>query len=264
VAAERRGCTELAEMSVPCAFAGPVVSYGPMTLADETDALYGLQLDEFTAARNELARRLRREGHREQADEVAALRKPSLSAWAVNRLARDHRADVRALLEAAEAIKEGRRDGVERFREAADVLVRAAREVLSAAGRTPSDTVLREVATTLRAAAATEPDLLAAGRLTHALESSGFAGAHSGVSAKPVPRRRDERAVVRPPVERAAVQRARRELAELRSTARKRRREAAAAAREAQRAHDALDDAERRVGEAERRLAALRSPRATS
>ena len=235
-----------------------------MTVADETDALYGLPLDEFTAARNELARRLRREGRREQADEVAALRKPSLSAWAVNRLARDHRADVRALLEAAEAIKEGRRDGVEQLREAVDVLVRAAREVLSAAGRPPSDTVLQEVATTLRAAAAAEPELLAAGRLTHARESSGFAEALAGVSTKPVSRRRDERPVVRPSVDRAAVEKARRELAELRSTARERRREAAAADRQAQRAHDALDDAERRVDEAERRLAALQSPRATS
>ena len=45
-----------------------------MTLADETDGLYALPLEEFTAARNELARRLRREGRREQADEVAALR----------------------------------------------------------------------------------------------------------------------------------------------------------------------------------------------
>ena len=235
-----------------------------MTLADETDGLYALPLEEFTAARNELARRLRREGRREQADEVAALRKPSLSAWAVNRLAREHRAEVHELLEAADAIKQGRRDGAERFRKAADVLVRTARELLSSGGRTPSDTVLQEVATTLRAAAAAESELLAAGRLTHARESSGFAEALAGAPARPVSRRRDARPAGRPRGDRAAVEKARRELAELRSAARERRREAAAADREAQRAHDALGDAERRVDEAERRLAALRPPPARS
>jgi hypothetical protein len=38
--------------------------------------LYGLPLEEFTSARNELVRELRRAGKKGAADEVGALRKP--------------------------------------------------------------------------------------------------------------------------------------------------------------------------------------------
>jgi hypothetical protein len=57
----------------------------------EAERLYGLPLDEFTAARDARARELRRDGEREKAAEVAALRKPVLAAWLVNMLARDER-----------------------------------------------------------------------------------------------------------------------------------------------------------------------------
>ena len=125
-----------------------------MTLGDEIDALYGLPLDEFTKARNELAKKLRNEGARDEAADVAALEKPSLPAWLVNQLARERRNDVQALLKAAAAIRKGDVDADERFRGSVDTLVRAAREILTAAGRKPSDTVLQQVATTLRASAA--------------------------------------------------------------------------------------------------------------
>ena len=65
----------------------------------EAGRLYGLPLDEFTAARDARARELRQDGEREKAAEVAALRKPVLAAWVVNMLARDERADVRELVE---------------------------------------------------------------------------------------------------------------------------------------------------------------------
>jgi len=42
-----------------------------MALSDDIDALYGLPLDEFTRARNDLARRLRGERKAEDAAEVA-------------------------------------------------------------------------------------------------------------------------------------------------------------------------------------------------
>lgn len=43
----------------------------------ELDSLYQVPLGEFTAARDELAKRLRDEGEREQAEEVKKLRKPT-------------------------------------------------------------------------------------------------------------------------------------------------------------------------------------------
>ena len=72
---------------------------------EEIDALYGLALDEFTSARNDLARDLRKQGDRERADAVAKLPKPSRAAWAVNQLARRHPGEVDDLLRAGEELR---------------------------------------------------------------------------------------------------------------------------------------------------------------
>jgi hypothetical protein len=50
-------------------------------------ALYRLPLEEFVAARDQLARQLRAAGDRDGARPVAGLRRPSISAWAANQLA---------------------------------------------------------------------------------------------------------------------------------------------------------------------------------
>ncbi|MFL6200680.1 MAG: hypothetical protein ACJ76J_16010, partial [Thermoanaerobaculia bacterium] len=55
-------------------------------LDTEIQRLYGLPLGEFTAARNALAKQLRKDGDKEGSEEVAALPKPTVSAWAVNHL----------------------------------------------------------------------------------------------------------------------------------------------------------------------------------
>jgi hypothetical protein len=231
-----------------------------VTPRDEIDALYGLPLDEFTKARNDLARALRTDGKRDEAAEVAALRKPSLPAWLVNQLARQRRSDVQALLKAAEAIRAGDAGADERFRASVDGLVRAARDLVTASGRGTSDTVMQQVATTLRASAAAAPEELATGRLTEAREASGF-DALAGATpppprAKPATAKRPE-----PKVDRAALEKARRALADAREDARELRRRAAAAEREARRAQGALDDAEARLAEAERRVESLRASR---
>ena len=93
-----------------------------MALTDEVDALYGLPLDAFTQARNDLARRLRTERKPEDAAEVAGLRKPTAAAWVVNQLVRERPEDVRALLAAANEIRAGAEDGDARFRESVDRL----------------------------------------------------------------------------------------------------------------------------------------------
>lgn len=64
------------------------------------DDLYQLPLDEFTAARNKLAK--------ESGDAaVAKLKKPSKSAWALNQSARSQRGDVGRLLHAADRVRAG-------------------------------------------------------------------------------------------------------------------------------------------------------------
>ena len=231
-----------------------------MTSADEIDALYGLPLDEFTKARNDLARRLRTEGRRNEADEVASRRKPSLPAWVVNQLGRGQPDKVRTLVAAAESIRSGDDDADERFRAAVDALVRAARELLAEVGRRASDSVLQEVATTLRASAAVAPEELTTGRLTEAREASGF-DALGGVPVAPRAKGKRTSATTesKPKVDRAAVDRARRTLTEARGDARQARRRLSTVERELRRAREELDDAEARVAEAERRLEALRT-----
>lgn len=72
----------------------------------DVDELYGLDPNDFVAARNDLAKRLRKEGDREQAAEVAKLRRPTPAAWAVNQLVRGHTAEVEEAVRLGEALRE--------------------------------------------------------------------------------------------------------------------------------------------------------------
>jgi hypothetical protein len=69
------------------------------------DELYALPPEEFTRARDERAKQLRKEGEREAADAVKALRKPTVAAAAVNRLSRSRDKDVSRLLAAGEELQ---------------------------------------------------------------------------------------------------------------------------------------------------------------
>ena len=81
-------------------------------MSDEIiDRLYGLPLEEFTQARNTAASGLRKAGQREAADQVKALRKPTLAAGAVNRLVREHRGEVEQFLQAAAALRDAQFSG---------------------------------------------------------------------------------------------------------------------------------------------------------
>jgi hypothetical protein len=70
------------------------------------DRLYSLPLSEFTSARNEAERELRKAGETEQAARVKSLRKPTAAASAANSLVRSHRAEVDAFLEAAAKLRD--------------------------------------------------------------------------------------------------------------------------------------------------------------
>jgi hypothetical protein len=219
----------------------------------EAERLYGLPLDEFTAARDARARELRRDGEREKAVEVAALRKPVVAAWVVNMLARDERAHVRELVRAAEGIKAGTDGADTAFRDALERLTAAGRRLLEAEGRS-TDATLHQVGSTLRAAAASEPDLLTAGTLTQPVEASGF-GAMAGASLTRPGQGKAAKAPREPRVDRRAVERARKAVEAAREEARSLERAAGAAEREARKARLAADAAQARVAEAEQRLA---------
>src|SRR5947199_457304 len=132
----------------------------------EPDDLYGLPLDEFIARRGDLAKGLRKSGRRDAAGEVAALRKPSVAAWAVNQLVRTQHDAVADLFAAGDELRaaqsdllDGSGDGRslrtagDRERTTVDHLVEKARGLLSSAGNELSPAIIERVADTLHAAA---------------------------------------------------------------------------------------------------------------
>jgi hypothetical protein len=128
----------------------------------EVDSLFQLPLAEFTAGRNALATRLKKNGHAEQADAVKALQKPPVSAWAVNQLYWKHRAAFDKLLDAGQKFRtaqaaqlSGRssdiRGPLEARRESLADLARRAAQVLRDVGNSPSPDVMRRITTSLEA-----------------------------------------------------------------------------------------------------------------
>jgi hypothetical protein len=163
------------------------------------DELFGLPPEEFVAARDEVARRLRREGDAEAARRVKALRRPSLSAWAVNQLARSQQRALEGLLAAGERLRAAHqaalaggdaadlRAATRAEREAVAGLVSAALDRLREAGHPTTETTRDRIAATLHAGAASPEaaDLVRHGRLTADLDPSGFGAAPGGPAAAP-------------------------------------------------------------------------------
>ncbi len=165
---------------------------------EDVDRLYGLPLDEFVGARDELAKQLRAEGRRDEAEQVKALRKPPVAAWLVNQVARERELDVRRLLDAAEALRKAQAAGSEEFAEARrdetyalERIAGAAKEIARREGS--GQAAVDKAMQTVRAAAASEEgrELLRRGRLTEELSPVGFE-ALSGLvpAAKAAPARR--------------------------------------------------------------------------
>lgn len=167
---------------------------------EELERLYGLPLSEFTRARDGLARELRKAGEREAADEVKALAKPSLPAWAVNQLARNELMQMRALTTAGERLRRAQAEllegsgpdelqaALQRQRDVVGALVESARRILESAGQAATESTLERVRGTLTAAAADEEGarLVERGRLTKELDPAGF----GGVAVAPTGKRR--------------------------------------------------------------------------
>lgn len=173
------------------------------TIADE---LYAAGLDAFTALRDAEAKRLRSAGERAAADEVKALRKPTVSAWAINRLAREARKDVDALLDAGHRLREAQRTLLaggdaapfEQARrtqaKAIDGLADAAERLLTAERGSAPPGVLDRIRSTLQSASVSEDGraLLASGRLTEDLAPAGFEALGAGGDLPAAPKARQD------------------------------------------------------------------------
>ena len=154
-------------------------------------ALYQLPLDQFVATRDQLARRLRAAGDRDSARQVAALRRPPVSAWATNQLAHAAPNGVAELLEVGAALRQAQQDALAgqpgaarqlrtataHLRAAITRLSQRAETLLVRAGHAASDATLARLAATLQAAATGDEATraaLAQGRLPGDLDPAGF------------------------------------------------------------------------------------------
>jgi hypothetical protein len=75
-------------------------------LESAIDQVYAASPDEFMAVRTALVAEARRDGERELAKQIGALRKPTRSAWLINLLARTAPDEVGALLDLGDALRE--------------------------------------------------------------------------------------------------------------------------------------------------------------
>jgi hypothetical protein len=159
-----------------------------MATDDRAAELYQLPLEEFTAARNALAK--------DTGDaSIKKLEKPSLAAWAVNQLYWRERklydevvktsGQVRTAFQQVLAGKAGDVKAAETFhKEAMRKAKDAIRRLLAESGSTASDAVMTPVTETLDALPTTDPP----GRLTKPLRRTGFEALQGvTIAAKPRP-----------------------------------------------------------------------------
>ena len=153
----------------------------------ELDELYRGPLEEFTPARNELAKSLRADGETEAADWVKGLRKPTRTAWLVNQLAVRKSKEVSQLLGLGQQLRAAQeemlagatdrgklRETASRERQAIDSLVRTAETIGREHG--VGTQILDRVGETLQAASS-DPQVAEAiekGRLTREQRAAGI------------------------------------------------------------------------------------------
>ena len=147
----------------------------------DADALYQLPPEEFIAARERAAKSLKGQGDSAGAKALAGLRKPSFSAWLVNRLAAEQGDLLDSLLALGPALAEaqarGRAEDLRTLGAQRRQLVEAVTDTAaSAAGRPVTAAVREEVAGTLEAALADPPsaEAVRSRRLVRALSYAGF------------------------------------------------------------------------------------------
>jgi DNA repair exonuclease SbcCD ATPase subunit len=178
----------------------------------DIDDLYGAPLEQFVPERTALVRELRKQGRRDDAATVAALRKPSVAAWAVNQLVRTQVKSINELFGAGDALRKAHdnaasgggdasalRDAARRQRDAVDTLIEAARGLLSSEGHELSPATIDRVTETLQAAAL-EEDARARvqeGRLERELRHVGL-GLGGAFAAEPAPAKQEPKAKSKP------------------------------------------------------------------
>jgi len=182
-------------------------------LEDELQALYAARPEVFVRARNDLARRLRKEGRRDDADVTAKLRRPSATATALNQVAREQPHLLETLFTEAARLRDAMQRAVQgnaldvrsaqaAERLAAEAVVVAARGHLEQLGQRDTDAAAQRINNTLRAAALDDSlaQRLRRGMLDSDVVASGFGFAGIDVDESPpkaAPRKKAARPVER-------------------------------------------------------------------
>ena len=148
------------------------------------DELYGLPLNEFISARIEREQQAKGANERDLAAEIHRMAKPNTVAWLANQLVRRHRDEIQTLLEVGSEMRDATATlSGNRLRELSRqqhqlirALVQQAERLTNSAGRQLGAGVARGLEETFHAALADQAaaDVLAAGRLTAGLSSTGF------------------------------------------------------------------------------------------
>jgi DNA repair exonuclease SbcCD ATPase subunit len=213
-----------------------------VTSVDEIiDGLYALPPGEFVGARNRAAADLRKEGSREDADRVKALRKPNAAAAAVNALVREHRREVDRYLVAASALRDAQFGGKGDFAGAAKLERETLERLIQLGGENVRQSLLAAAVDEEAAA-----QLLEA-RLERELEPRGFGTLLSHVSpagGKTAPRKQpkpDDREA------RARLQEAKQALTAAEAEERQVRRRLEQAERQVEEAREAVESAQREL-----------------
>jgi hypothetical protein len=231
---------------------------------EAAEDLYGLPLSEFTAARNELAAELKEKGDAEGAASVKALRKPPVSVWAINQLARSHPDEVSALVEAGERLRAAQdavlggsspadlRAAMTERRELVADLARRAAETLDKEGAKAGRTHLDRISSTLMNAAVDDDarQSLRSGTLAADVDAADDLGSGWAAGAELAP---DERPIGEVRAARKQAERLAREADDAEALAAEMAQDAERARSVADQAMQAASDARRSAQEARRR-----------
>jgi hypothetical protein len=236
-------------------------------LAGAAEELYALSPGDFTAARDEQVAQARTSGNRDLARAIGALRRPTVSAWLVNQLAREAGDQVGELLALGESLRRAQQDlAGEQVRELSAqrrrlvaALVTEAKRLAERDGRAVGLQVEREVEATLQAALA-DADAAAAVRAGCLASPLSYAGLGVGDEAGAVSWQRAPAREKAPPEGQAPAEKKApaRQKAPARERASPRRGTETAAEREARlAAAEAERQARQAAAEAERRAAKI-------
>jgi hypothetical protein len=172
-------------------------------LQSAVDMLYDAPVEDFMGLRDEQVAAAKAAGDTTLAEEIKALRRPTVGAWLVNLLVRRRRSDVEALLDLAADLRrapdldgETLRTLLRQRRDLETGLLAAAAELAADHGQKASHAALAEVRASLGAALA-DPDAAEVIRAAQLVKPIGYEGI-SEVGATPAPAGRQAKSTTTP------------------------------------------------------------------